>query len=644
MTHRTATAVVLGVVAITSLAFFATSMSAPAAGISTAAPRLETVSFFNPTVGYGLFWQNPGGFCELAVAKTTDGGATFAAPVPVAPCGPFNGGTMASLAFDDHGDGFLYSTSLYVTHDGGTSWQPDPQPGSVVSVEALGDSIWMLEADCAQPASETLEQQCPLQVHESANGGRSWAPSPTQPPSASMTGRVGRWGSLVRVTTTAAYVVAAPPTPTSAPNRTTPGTVPLYFTADGGQSWVQDTIPCGADAQQAIASAAPGGTLFALCGWFTQVGGQQRKAVLVSTDEGASWSERTTCTGLFPQCSLASGYLGVVDAVSSSTAFAIGSRGQLLETTDGGSEWSTSQLNGGGGGPTDLVFFDPSDGVALTTTHLWHTADAGQTWSETTPVVGTAAVPTLTRGHIDSATLPAPIRAAVSAIGRKTAVAIEAPDVVPPSLSATAKVARTSYSVSLFECPETLRFGTPAIGSGSCGGPDHTFGGFGGRVEASAISARAALRMDGASALGCPANRKVVREATTVFNVVQMAVSGAVCELTWKDGRWTVEIVGALAPGSATTIALPVIETLEHTSTLPGSAGVLLIDRTADGDHTFAWWTQGSSLYEPSADHTLTVALSLVADMTPVSGGRVIMPTSATSPLDPHGGEVGTSR
>ncbi|MGH9089022.1 MAG: hypothetical protein ACRDYZ_13090 [Acidimicrobiales bacterium] len=98
--------------------------------VPTPSPYLQEIAFFNPTLGYGLFRRTPAGFCELAVAKTTDGGSHFAAPVPVAPCDRF-GGATTGLALDDHGDGFVYGTSLFVTHDGGTSWQLDPQPGLV---------------------------------------------------------------------------------------------------------------------------------------------------------------------------------------------------------------------------------------------------------------------------------------------------------------------------------------------------------------------------------------------------------------------------------------------------------------------------------------------------------------------------------
>ena len=68
------------------------------------------------------------------------------------------------------------------------------------------------------------------------------------------------------------------------------------------------------------AAAAPDGTLFAVCGYFTQVGGSQDKAVFVSSDHGASWSLRGSCLRApSPTCAsgtLGDGDLGTLDAVS----------------------------------------------------------------------------------------------------------------------------------------------------------------------------------------------------------------------------------------------------------------------------------------------------------------------------------------
>src|SRR5579862_2789240 len=123
-------------------------------------PHLTTVAFFNPTDGYGLFPKNGTNGCEgLYVAKTTDGGAHFGPLLPLPGC------EATALAFNDHGDGFAYGPDLYVSHDGGLTWTTQHEPGVVLSVEALGESIWALITEC--PPTTQTSKPCPFEVSES---------------------------------------------------------------------------------------------------------------------------------------------------------------------------------------------------------------------------------------------------------------------------------------------------------------------------------------------------------------------------------------------------------------------------------------------------------------------------------------------
>lgn len=384
------------------------------AAVVPPSPLLLTMSFFNPTDGYGLFKTG----CHIAVGKTTDGGGQFSPLVPVDTCGSWTPAqTSVGLAFDDHGDGFAYGPRLFVTHDAGASWAADPQPGIVLSVEALGYSVWMLEADCPGVRTFTrtaTTRTCKIELFESTDGGRTWTPSPAQPsPGAVTLGRKAAPGSLVRVSPTSAYVVMSQTSFShSLSATTTGGTVPLWSTTDGGRSWVEREIPCGIDNGMhpvgAAVSAAPDGTLFAMCAWFTQVGGSEDKAVFVSTDNGAMWSPRGCTQFVGDKCArsgLEGGYLKTLDAVSSTTAYEFGQRGRVLETTDGGWTWAAGTVGATATaphstGPTALVFFDATHGVALGMTNIWHTNDGAESWTRVVPVVVDPSAPPCTAGEL----------------------------------------------------------------------------------------------------------------------------------------------------------------------------------------------------------------------------------------------------
>lgn len=369
--------------------------AAPESGPSR--PHLATFAFFDPTLGYGIFVQGSGHGCQEEVGRTANGGATFGPLVTVAPCATL--GRHAGVAFDDHGDGFVFDRSsrdLYVTHDSGTAWKPDPQRGDVLSVEALGYSIWMLEAQChAQGTSGA--KACTLSVLESANGGRTWEATASLGASGSAVASdasvAGAPGSLVRVGQDVAYVLGHPEA-SSTPGETS---VPLWYTGDAGRSWTLRTVPCGLGAADtARMSAAPTGQLFAVCAG-TKRGGDQEKAVAVSANGGLGWTEAGTCAHVAgARCAAAGlgvGYLGQVNAVSATVAYIFGPRGPLDETTDAGASWTPIVTRFAHPGPEAMAFFNASDGVVGTSSaggyEVWHTVDGGSAWTAVDPKVQT---------------------------------------------------------------------------------------------------------------------------------------------------------------------------------------------------------------------------------------------------------------
>jgi photosystem II stability/assembly factor-like uncharacterized protein len=378
------------------------SGAAGAAASSPRAPRavvgtLGELAFFNLDNGYGVFSQYGSTTCTDRIGVTDDAGARFTPLVRVAhwPCA--QNAPASHLAFDDHGDGFFYGPKLFVTHDGGASWAADPQHGAVLSVEALGYSIWMLETARQPPPYSAKPHSMGLRLFESDNGGLSWSVvalpaaaviQPFDDSNAYFTG----W--LTRVSQSSAYVAAQAPFHGSRELDVTP----MWFTTDAGATWSDATIPCMSINSSVIMSVAPQGTAYDVCA--SEPGaGSQLKQVLVSSDDGAHWTYRVRCAdgaGCGPNGNIG-GYVSEIDAVSSTTVYEVGGRADLSVSRDGGRQWrlvpGVDPNAGASGGTTEVIFFSPHDGLVLGQgyrngefpTELWETADGGAHWTARFP-------------------------------------------------------------------------------------------------------------------------------------------------------------------------------------------------------------------------------------------------------------------
>ncbi|HEX9030778.1 MAG TPA: hypothetical protein VF834_02955 [Streptosporangiaceae bacterium] len=294
-----------------------------------------------------------------------------------------------SLAFDSHGDGFLYGPRLFVTHDNGLTWHPSRQPGDVLAIAPLGSSVWMLRATCPRG---TGPSKCPLRLLTSANGGRTWQLAASQPPGTAR-GASGQVISepaagqtwLVRTGRSAGYVLGSlDPNPNGHAN-----SAPMWFTSNAGASWSVRRVPCGLDAISAVLSAAPDGTLFGVCAG--QPGaGFQLKSVARSTDGGRHWALAS------PRGVLDDGYLGAVSARSAVLAYVAGARSPLLITRNGGRNWSIVKavMAGSDGGTMSVQFVSPSAGFVLGDDSadndlptIWLTTDSGVRWAALHPKI-----------------------------------------------------------------------------------------------------------------------------------------------------------------------------------------------------------------------------------------------------------------
>ncbi len=377
-----------------------TTSTAPPPTTSTTSPAsasetLTAIAFFNPKVGYGLFTRQGAVNCQDLVGPTTDGGAIFGPLVPVTSWTCANAAPVGSLAFDDHGDGFLYGPDLMVTHDDGTTWVRSAQPGAVLSVEALGFSVWMLEAQCPSPS---ISRTCAVRLFESTDGGRTWSTS-SAPPSAVANAYFPAQDQteLVRITQSSAYLVSdAINNPQDQANAT-----PLWFTTDGGASWSERSIPCFVSGASSVSlSAAPDGTLLAVCAGEPGAG-NQAKSALRSIDGGVTWTVQSSCPIASPasapgtSCDIFTfGYQGGIDAVSADTVFLYGNRSSLLVSHDGGALWQAVEplIGGDAEGTQQAIFFNDSDGIVLgeggetgEVVTLWSTSDGGTQWTAVVP-------------------------------------------------------------------------------------------------------------------------------------------------------------------------------------------------------------------------------------------------------------------
>ena len=292
---------------------------------STAATtkNLAMIAFLSPTTGYGVFEEQGPGGCQDLVGPTTNGGSTFTALVPVTSWSCGSSAPVQALAFDDHGDGFLYGPELFVSHDGGSSWAPDSQPDAVLAVQALGSSVWMLESGCPTTHPGTFGP-CHLRLLESTDGGRTWGDSPPLPAGAIFN------GNLSEAALGQTWLVARRPILglcTVESRRQWPGTrrCPTLVHQRRRDLWSTRNIPCAIGALSVVLSAAPDGTLLAVCASEPGAGNQAKSAVR-STDGGLTWTTESSCSpGVSPPANcvapLSSGYLGEIDATSSEKGF-----------------------------------------------------------------------------------------------------------------------------------------------------------------------------------------------------------------------------------------------------------------------------------------------------------------------------------
>ena len=380
----------LGLLCIASITLWLAQPASSAPSTTTTAPvgfplSLESFDFANPLSGFGVFTrESPSGkVCSDFVGKSTDGGAVFKSLVKAMMWDCANSDFSSSFTTDGMGDAFLYGPQLFVSHDNAKTWSKSSPSGSVLDVDAIGRSVWIVVSTCTL-AERDSDTRCSVHVRASSNGGRTWNSSLVTPQGFAGGISYGAHGQsyLIRISQSSAYLMLAP----SDSANGGASVVPLWFTSTGGRSWSSRQVPCHIYALSAVLSMAPNGTLMAVCASGPSAG-SQIKSVLDSSDGGRTWQLKTKSDIDF-------GYLGAVDLISSQEAFLVGSRSSLLVTHDGGAQWKPVQslIGGSEGGTSELLFFDVNHGIVLGNDEsnneemtLWSTSDGGKHWISKLP-------------------------------------------------------------------------------------------------------------------------------------------------------------------------------------------------------------------------------------------------------------------
>lgn len=388
-TFRIATIVVPALVVGSALAVWyvapAQSSSTSTTSLSNPTFRLQAIAFSSPSDGLGVFSKESADSvtCHDYVGHSNDGGATFVSLVRAVSSNCTTFDFAPSIVSDGHGDDFLYGPRLYVSHDNAKTWTQSLHFGTVLDVDAVGLSVWLIESGCT-PSDNMRSIPCSVRLYVSMNGGRTWSASKAFARGVNgMSSGANGQSYLARVNRTSAYLMLAPSLKSGVPS-----VAPLWYTSDGGATWSKRDVPCHIGAFSSVLSVDASGTLMAACA--SEPGaGNQIKSVLLSTDGGLHWTLKT-------ESNIDYGYLAQIDLLNSEDAFLVGGRSSLLETRDGGIHWRAVQplIGSSAGGTAQVTFFGGTHGLVLGNDDsdnenmtLWSTANAGRNWSVEIPQV-----------------------------------------------------------------------------------------------------------------------------------------------------------------------------------------------------------------------------------------------------------------
>jgi photosystem II stability/assembly factor-like uncharacterized protein len=353
---------------------------------------LINVVFAGPQDGYALVAHR--GRAVLAI--TTDGGATWKVQNSTLPPGYGESNNYPGQIEFIGTHGYLWGGTqtddgvepLWVTDDGGLTWDRAVIGPDVFDVSGIGANVWAIAGDCGQPSPLT----CALTLETSDDWGATWQTQDGAPfDNVSDASAVSDPVELARITLSRSYVLTS-----SLPDALGPN-IALLFTANGGQTWQDVAVPCPSAFDLGSEIAASGtDDLWFLCGSQAS-GGSQSKELYRSSDGGANWALTASATGVGSSGPAVDtlpldGYVAPFSighknlaVANPTTAWLKPSGASMYKTTTGGHTWASipdlDAAGFAGSGQGNITFISATQGwLCAYGLGLWHTTN-GVTWS-----------------------------------------------------------------------------------------------------------------------------------------------------------------------------------------------------------------------------------------------------------------------